>query len=422
MINYDQFPRHNILCIDMKSFYASVSAVILGLDPLKCHLAVVGDKERSGSVVLAASPMLKKDFGIKTGNRLYEIPDDPRIHVVNPQMKLFLRVSTEITRLFYTYVPEKDVHSYSIDESFLKVDGILRYWKSAEAVAESIQDTLMRTMGLYCTVGIGDNMLQSKLCLDLEAKKAPSGIARWRYEDIPEKLWPVRPLSKMWGIGGRMERNLNRMGISSVGALANYPLEALEKKFGVMGNQLYHHAHGIDLSEIGVAPIVQGQISFGKSQILMRDYPDPKEVKAVILEICEEVARRTRTAGKVGRTISLGIGYSRDELGGGFHRSRTMESPTNVTMKLYNTCLELFDQFYTGKTVRSISVSLSNILDDSYQQLDLFEPDAEKKRILGYVMDGIRYKYGRTALLRAVSYTKAGTALERAGLTGGHKS
>lgn len=110
---------------------------------------------------------------------MYEIPDDPRIHVVNPQMKLFLQVSTEITKLFYTYVPEKDVHTYSVDESFLKVDGVLRYWKGAEAVAESIQDTLMRTMGLYCTVGIGDNMLQSKLCLDLEAKKAPLSLEEY---------------------------------------------------------------------------------------------------------------------------------------------------------------------------------------------------------------------------------------------------
>jgi DNA polymerase V len=406
----------------MKSFYASVSAVILGLDPLTCYLAVVGDKERSGSVVLAASPALKREFGIKTGNRLYEIPDDPRIHVVNPRMKLFLETSTKITKLFSLYVPETDIHTYSVDESFLRVDGVLRYWKTPESVAKSIQDLLMRTMGLYCTVGIGDNMLQSKLCLDLEAKKAPSGIARWCYEDIPTKLWPVSPLSKMWGIGWRMEKNLNRMGISSVGALAHYPLEALEKKFGIMGNQLYHHAWGIDLSEIGIAPIVQGQISYGKSQILMRDYPDPKEVKAVILEICEEVARRARTAGKVGRTISLGIGYSKNELGGGFHRSRTMESPTNITMKLYQICMELFDQFYTGKTVRSIAISLSNIEDDRYQQLDLFEPDAEKKRTLGYVMDGIRYKYGRTSILRAISYTKAGTALERAGLTGGHKS
>jgi DNA polymerase V len=99
----------------MKSFYASVSAVILGLDPLTCYLAVVGDKERSGSVVLAASPALKRDFGIKTGNRLFEIPDNPRIHVVNPRMKLFLKTSTMITKLFSMYVPEADIHTYSVD-------------------------------------------------------------------------------------------------------------------------------------------------------------------------------------------------------------------------------------------------------------------------------------------------------------------
>lgn len=83
-------------------------------------------------------------------------------------------------------------------------------------------------------------MLLSKLALDLESKKTKSGIARWRYEDVPNKLWKVHPLSKMWGIGGRMERNLNLIGISTVGQLAKFPLELLEKKFGIMGNQLYY--------------------------------------------------------------------------------------------------------------------------------------------------------------------------------------
>lgn len=95
----------------MKSFYALVSAVTMGLNPMTCYLAVVGNTDRQGSVVLAASPELKKDFGIKTGSRLFEIPDDPRIHVVNPQMKLFIRVSTEITKLFYRFVPEKCVYT-----------------------------------------------------------------------------------------------------------------------------------------------------------------------------------------------------------------------------------------------------------------------------------------------------------------------
>ncbi len=151
----------------------------------------------------------------------------------------------------------------------------MRMWNRVEEIAEHIQDADMREFGLPCTIGIGVNMLISKLALDLESKKAPNGKFRWRYEDIPEKLWPVRPLSKMWGIGRRMEQNLNRMGIFTVGALVKYPLE---KKIGVMRNQMFYHAWGIDLSEIG-APVLQGQVSFGKSQILLKDYTTKKKSK-----------------------------------------------------------------------------------------------------------------------------------------------
>lgn len=280
-------------------------------------------------------------------------------------MKLFIRVSTEITKLFYRFVPETCVHTYSIDESFLDAGK-----ENLEVMAEAIQSSMKREFGLVCTVGIGDNMLLSKLALDLESKKTKNGIARWRYEDVPKKLWCVYPLSEMWGIGGRMERNLNRMGISTVGQLAKYPLELLEKRFGIMGNQLYYHAHGIDLSEIG-APLMQGQISYGKSQILLRDYTKKEDIKAVLLEICEEVARRARTHNKAGRTISLGIGYCKDEFCGGFHRAKTIDLPTNITMDIYRYCLRLFDKFYTGKTVRSVSVTLSNIEDDVNQQLSI---------------------------------------------------
>jgi DNA polymerase V len=314
MINYSQFSKRKILCIDMKSFYASVAAIIRGLDPLTCYLAVVGNTDRTGSVVLAASPALKRDYKIKTGSRLFEIPDDPKIIVVDPQMGLFVKVSVEISKLFYRYVPPSAVHTYSVDESFLDVKGLEKVWGSPHEIAELIQADIMDTFGLTSTVGIGPNMLIAKLALDLESKKAPNGIAEWTYEDIPKKLWPIHPLSEMWGIGSRTQKTLNSMGIFTVGQLANYDLKLLEKKFGIMGNQLYHHAWGVDLSEIG-APIIQKQVSYGKSQILLRDYKEINEIKTVILEMCEEVARRTRNAHKVGRTISLGLGYSKDEFG-----------------------------------------------------------------------------------------------------------
>ncbi len=419
-IDYEALPKRTILCIDMKSFYASCSALALGFDPLTCYLAVVGDTEREGSVVLAATPRLKKEFGIKTGSRLFEIPRDPKIQIVNAEMLTYLKISTRLTEFFTRYVPFEAIHTYSVDESFLDVRGTERLWGDRETLAARIKNDMLHEFGLTCSIGIGPNMLLSKVCLDLEAKK--KGIAEWTYDDVDKKLWNIAPLREMWGIGSRIEKRLNKLGIFSVGQLANAPLPLLEKHFGIIGNQLYYHAHGVDLSQLG-APIIEGQISFGKSQILLRDYVDPKEVKHVILEMCEEVARRARTAKKAGRTVSLGIGYSKDEFGGGgFQRSITLQDATNITLEIYKACLKLFHQYYHGQTVRSISISLSNIVNDDQVQLSLFEPEKPRQRELGYVMDFIREKYGADKLLRAVSYTQAGTAKHRSKLVGGHKS
>ncbi|WP_216829545.1 Y-family DNA polymerase [Alkalihalobacterium elongatum] len=415
---YETIEKRSILCVDMKSFYASCSALALGLDPLECYLAVVADTERSGSVVLAATPKLKKDFGIKTGSRLFEIPDDPRIQLVNAQMAMYLDTSVELTKFFTRYVPFEAIHVYSVDESFLQVDGTERLWGSASQLAERIREDMLRDFGLTCAIGIGPNMLMSKLCLDIKAKK--TGVAHWDFEDLQRELWPL-PLREMWGIGSRLEKRLNRLGIRTVGQLAQYDVSRLEKAFGVMGNQMYYHAWGIDLSELG-APIMQGQISFAKGQILLRDYKEKEEIKCVILEMCEEVTRRARNAGKVGRTISLGLGYSKEEYGGGFYRSISLDEPTNLTMDIYEACLHIMKKHYRGETVRQVTIALSNVCDDAHVQLSLLDPEKPRKKELSYVMDAIRNKYGSDALLRAVSYTEAGTAKYRCTLLGGHKA
>ncbi|MBU8855272.1 UV damage repair protein UvrX [Bacillus sp. FJAT-26377] len=415
------------LAIDVKSFYASAMAVMMGIDPLTCYLAVVGNTERDGSVVLAATPALKKDYGIKTGSRLYEIPKSKEIHIVNPKMKCFMEISTAITELLYRFAPPDDVFVYSVDESFIKWRSP-RLWGSPMDMAVNIKESIFREFGLTVTIGIGDNMLLAKLAMDIESKKSQSGIANWTLEDVPEKLWKVRPLSKMWGIGKRMERNLNRMGIATVGQLAKYPRELLKNRFGVIGLQLHDHANGIDSSELNNSELNEIK-SVGKSQILLRDYPgnsqkDIDDIKVVILEIAEVVASRARIQNKVGSTISLGIGYSVKEGGGGFSRSFTVERATNMTMDIFKVCKKLFDENHQlGKTVRSISINLSNLMDDSgYHQLDFFESPVllEKQSKIGKVMDEINLKFGKETISRAASYTNAGTALHRSTLIGGH--
>lgn len=417
MAMYKNLPRRKIVCVDMRSFYASCAAVVEGLDVMDTPIAIIGNKERKGGVVLAASPSLKNKYGIKTGNRLFEIPDDPSIHLIEPKMELFIDISMEITRLLNRYVPKEAIHTYSIDESFIDLGGTERLWGPPEETVRRIQNDLESQFQLRSAFGIGPNMLLSKLALDLEAKKI--GIAEWTYEDVPTKLWPVAPLSRMWGIGSRLERTLNNMGIFSIGDLAHTPLERLEKKFGVMGNQLYHHAHGIDLSNMG-ALLLEGQISYGKGQVLYRDYVEREDILTVILEMCEDIAMRAREAKRAGRTVHLSAGYSKNAFGGGFNRSRSMEEATNDTMKIYRLCTELLDEFHDGRPVRRLSISLTNLEEEHSMQLSLFDEHKWRNRKLGEAMDSLRNKYGSNAILRAVSYTKAGTAVERAKLIGGH--
>src|SRR5699024_10108633 len=141
------FPNRHILCIDMKSFYASCAALAKGLNPPTARLAVVADLNRRGSVVLAASPKLKKEYGIRTGSRLFEIPDDDQIIVVSAQMNLYLQDSTEMIRVFNKYVAKEGMHTLSLDESFLEVDGTNRLWGDPEEVAYLIKEEIKDTFG-----------------------------------------------------------------------------------------------------------------------------------------------------------------------------------------------------------------------------------------------------------------------------------
>src|SRR5699024_8365929 len=146
------------------------------------------------------------------------------------------------------------------------------------------------------------------------AKKAKSHIAECTYEDVQTKLWPFSG-EKIWGIGSRMKRNLNKLGIITLGQLAQFPLEQLKKHIGVMGEQLYWHAWGVDLSPVLGDFIKVNQESFGHGISLLRDY-SKDEALICILDLCEEICRRARSDKKAGRTIHLGIGYCQ-ETGGG---------------------------------------------------------------------------------------------------------
>ncbi|MCU4787593.1 Y-family DNA polymerase [Bacillus cereus] len=413
-------PNRIILCVDLRSFYASVSCIKMGLDPMYTKLAVVGDVNRNGSIVLAATPPLK-ELGVKKMARLYEIPRRKDILVVNPIMGTYIKCSNYITKLALQYVPIEDFHQYSIDEFFMDIkDSIHLFANDPYEFALKFKREIYAKTRIECTIGIGPNPLMSKVALDIEAKKNPNGIAYWKYEDVPTKLWSIRPLNKFWGISYKTEEKLNRKGIHSIGDLANYPLKYLKQSFGKIGEELHLHSYGIDFSRIS-EKYVPATTSVGKSQILMRDYTI-EEFPIILLEHIEEVCYRLRRQNKLAQTVHFSVGYSKS-YNGGIRKTHTLSRPTNLTMDIYKICTYFLHQQYTGEPIRSISISLTNLIQEGEEQISLFDniTQREQEVKLTKVMDEIRTRFGKNSILRGVSYTHNATARYRNTLIGGHR-
>ncbi len=420
----EEYKLHrNILCIDLKSFYASVECAISGLDPFTTPL-VVADKERGGgSIVLAVSPYLKK-YGVPGRCRIYELPKNIDIIYRKPKMERYLEYSTRIVELYLNFISEEDIYVYSVDEVFLDVTEYLDYYKVTEyELAKRILDTIYKETKIYATCGIGPNMLIAKLALDIESKHSPEFIAKWKYEDIPTKLWPVTPLSKMWGIGRNMERNLNSLGIYKVEDLAKYDLKKIKKKFGIIGEELYYHSHGIDMSMIqekmNIKPTAK---SYGIGQTLFHDYYKP-EVYQIIREMVDDVCRRLRIGKKMAKTIHFGFAYSK-EVGGGFARQMKLEQPTQNESHVYRACLKLMDKFYDNSPIRVVRIAATNLVDKKGYQINLFEDIEEvmKERAVFSAMDEIKDKYGKNSVNRASTELKSSTAKARNDMIGGHNA
>ncbi|WP_089608045.1 Y-family DNA polymerase [Bacillus cereus] len=421
MYDYSILPNRIILCVDLRSFYASVSCIKMGLDPMYTKLAVVGDVNRNGSIVLAATSPLKA-LGVKRMARLYEIPRRKDILVVNPTMGTYINCSNYITKLALQYVPIEDFHQYSIDEFFMDItDSIHLFANDPYEFALKFKNEIYAKTRIECTIGIGPNPLMSKVALDIEAKKNQNGIAYWKYEDVPTKLWSIRPLNKFWGISYKTEEKLNRKGIHSIGDLANYPLKYLKQSFGKIGEELHLHSYGIDFSRIS-EKYVPATTSVGKSQILMRDYTIG-EFSIVLLEHIEEVCYRLRRQNKLAQTVHFSVGYSKT-YNGGIRKTHTLSRPTNLTMDIYKICTYFLHQQYTGEPIRSINISLTNLLQEGEEQISLFDniTQREQEVKLTKVMDEIRTKFGKNSILRGISYTHSATARYRNTLIGGHKS
>ncbi len=295
------------------------------------------------------------------------------------------------------------------------------YKKTDYELALEILEDIRKTTGLYGTAGIGPNMLMAKVAMDIEAKHNKDFIAKWTYQDIPEKLWTIAPLSKMWGIGPRMEKNLNKLGIYSVKDLAFYDRDKLKHKFGVMGVELWNHANGIDLSRIKDYRKTIDK-SYSHSQVLFKDY-NGENIKIIIKEMIEVLTFRLRKDNKLTGVIGFGISYSKT-VGGGFFHSIKLDNKTDDEELIYKTCLMIFDRFYDNLPIRKVSISYSGLRVKEGVQLSIFNTleDIQEKEDINKAVDEIKNKFGKNAILKASSLLSYSTIKERNGKIGGHSA
>jgi DNA polymerase V len=424
-INYSTEPHGIFFLIDNKSFYASVESVERGLNPLRSILVVMSEQDNTnGGLVLATSPRAKDLFGIHNVDRWRDLPHDSRLMIVPPRMNLYIKKNLAINKIFTQFTTEQDVYPYSIDESILDMTHSWNlFGKTPQAAAHQIQVAVKKQLGLYTTVGIGENPLQAKLALDLFAKNSPQLSACLTYNTFAAKVWPITRLTNIWSIGQRTAAHLQRLGINSIGELAHTNPAALQREFGIIGTQLFALAWGIDRSQLE-DQLEPRKTSLENSQVLPRDYYRRSEIEVVIKEICQQVAARMRHRHLCTSCIRLSIGYSLAATtinSSGFAHEQKIELTDN-SFQLEQQLLNIFSSSWNGAPVRRISVGFSQLVVKQADQLNLFLPPEQQLKQIAFnqLIDQIRGKFGKGAIMYANSLTQGGTFKQRINLVGGH--
>ena len=408
-----------IAVIDMKSFYASCECACRHLDIFKTPLVCCDPNRGGSSIVMSATPYLKRKYAIPNVCRKKDLPNVKGMIYAVPRMSYYLTMSAEVNRIYLEYVAEEDLHIYSVDESFLNLGPYLSlYGKSAEEIVQEIQEKIRKRLGLFPTAGIGPNPFLAKVCLDLEGKKKAPYFARWDQEDIQKKLWPISDLSSIWGIGSRTAAHLKRIGIHSMRELALAPTALLQKEFGVIGLQLRNLANGIDESDIQ-EKYVPEENSLSLGQTLKRPY-NIEDLTLILQEMCDELSLRLRKHRCLANKVSF---WCSNELGGVFQKQVSLDVGCDDTPSLYRALLYLIGFLPEGIRTRNVGIAFGKLERSSMEQISLFEDEHEKKesKRLDMALDKIRTLFGKSSVLRGTSLLEASTAKFRNQMIGGHR-
>ena len=467
-----EMKEKSCICIDLKSYYASVECVARGLDPLKDRLLVADETRSDQTICLAVSPALKA-IGVPSRPRLFEAKQAIQLYdalhktrteyvIAPPRMAEYERISAKIFSIYLHYVAAEDVHIYSIDEAFIDAAKYLfRYREQAAREGLSPAHVMAQTMirevldatGITATVGIGTNLYLAKIAMDIVAKKAPADRYGVRIAELDESsycrlLWDHMPLTDFWQIGPGKARRLMDAHLYTMGEIAMKSLEDEEffyRSFGIDGEILIDHAWGIEPVRMeDIKSYKTGMNSLSTGQVLPRPYlyTEPRVVFQEMLDmLCADLF--TRNLNTPALTWWVSYDYKSLEINPAYrgpvkldfygrphpcHSGGTvrLRGRTNALSVIMQSVLPSFDA-KTDHTLlfRRLGICAEDVrVDNSVFQLDLFSDydTLEKERRLETAMLDVRKKYGANVLLKGTNFREGATARERNTQIGGHRA
>ena len=414
--------QRTYLCIDMKSFFASVECAERGLSPFETNLVVADESRGKGAITLAITPKMKA-LGVRNRCRLFEIPKNIDYIIALPHMSLYIKYCADIFDIYLDYFSPDDIHQYSIDEAFIDVTDYLSIYKlEPKQLAKKIINEIAERTHIPATCGIGTNLYLAKIALDITAKHCKDHIGMLDEQTFKETLWEHRPITDFWNIANGIATRLARYGIHDMKGVATAPEDLLYRNFGKNAKLLIDHANGKESCTIADIKNYKGKSkSISNSQILFSDYAYDKAhivIQKMALSGCQRLLKEHLIASHVG----ISVGYSKDvapSTGG----TLKMANSTN----LYSMVKEYVDRIFEDTThqdipIRRLAICFSGLVDESAEGYDLFtDLDAlQKERNVEKAVLEIKEKFGKNAMLRGFDLQEGATQKERNKLIGGH--
>ena len=387
-----------ILHSDLNNFYASVEC-LRRPEIREKPVVVVGSKEDRHGIVLAKN-MLAKKAGVNTGDVYWEARQKCGNMLVEVQADFaeYLKVSKEVRKIYEDYTDR--IGAYGIDECWLDVTASLNLFGSGVQIANTIRERVKKEIGITVSVGVSWNKIFSKLGSDMKKPDAVTEITEENYREIVWKL----PVGDLLYVGSATKQKLDRLGIKTIGQLAQSDEELLVRMLGKWGSYLYTFANGKDNSSVTTVDEEENVKSIGNSLTVYRDLKDEEDVQMVICLLADSVAARMRETGLTrARTVHL---YARAADLSGYQKQGKLARPCGNALEIGRKAFALFREVYSWQNyVRGLGVSVSDFCFGA-EQLDLFgslEKDEKQKR-LDAAVDKLRKKYGNNVIQSAIVY------------------